>query len=104
VVLEALANSVPVVCTPVGELPAMLKDGVDALFVPAGDPAALGTTLAKAIEDRPLREWLAVNGRALYERQFSMRHFFCAIARIHRRHFGVAGQLPEPAAMQEQPR
>jgi glycosyltransferase involved in cell wall biosynthesis len=98
VVLEALANCVAVVCTPVGELPVILADKEEALFVPVGDRPALARALEQVLHDRALHARLARNGRALYERQFTLDHFFTSIARVHQRYFGVAGALPEAAA------
>jgi glycosyltransferase involved in cell wall biosynthesis len=92
VVLEALANALPVICTPVGELPGVLTDGENASFVPVGDVDALARRMASLLDDDAQRERLGRNGRALYERRFSMARFFESVARIHRRHFGVAAQ------------
>jgi glycosyltransferase involved in cell wall biosynthesis len=102
VVLEALAHGVAVVCTPVGELPSTLVDGVDALFVPRGDPAALAHALQELIDSPQVVEFLARNGRALYERQFSLESFCANIAEVHQRHFGVSGQAEEPTAIAQE--
>jgi len=98
VILEALANRLAVVCTPVGEIPSVLTDGVDALFVKPGDVPDLAAGLHKVLQQPTLRDALAHNGRALYERQFSLPRFFAGIARIHQRHFGIAAQAREGAA------
>lgn len=89
-ILEALAQGVPVVCTPVGEIPQALADGREAWFVPPGDPAALARGLARVLGDPALREALRAQGRALYLRAFSMPRFFAEVAAVHRRHFGIA--------------
>jgi glycosyltransferase involved in cell wall biosynthesis len=102
VVLEALAHGVAVVCTPVGELPATLVDGVDALFVPRSDPAALAHALQGLIDAPQTIETLARNGRALYEREFSLERFCANIAEVHQRHFGVSGQADEPAEIAQE--
>jgi glycosyltransferase involved in cell wall biosynthesis len=91
-ILEALANGVAVVCTPVGELPSVLCGGVNALFVTPGDVRSLAEGLQQVLRDPELQERLARNGRALYEQQFSMTRFFWGIARVHRRHFGLAAR------------
>jgi glycosyltransferase involved in cell wall biosynthesis len=96
VVLEALAQGLAVICTPVGELPGVLTDGENASFVPAGDVQALGRAIASLLGDDAWRERLGRNGRALYEQRFSMDRFFERVARVHRRHFGVAAQGEAP--------
>ena len=45
-----------------------------------------------------LRQALEHNGRALYERQFSLSQFFAGVARIHQRTFGIAGHPLERAS------
>jgi glycosyltransferase involved in cell wall biosynthesis len=103
VVLEALANGVAVVCTPVGEIPSVLHDGADACFVAPGDVDSLAATLETLLEQPALLEQLGRNGRALYEQQFSLPRFFANVARIHQRHFGIAGQPREAMPPQELP-
>jgi len=92
VILEALANGVAVVCTRVGEIPSLLTDRVDALYVEPGDVDGLAATLQQVLGDAQLRETLEHNGHALYQRQFSLPKFFARIARIHRRAFGIAAR------------
>jgi glycosyltransferase involved in cell wall biosynthesis len=101
VVLEALANGTAVICTPVGELPMVLDDGENACFVAAGKVDALAAALQKVLGDTQLLEALGRNGRTLYEQQFSLSRFFTSIARVHQRHFGIAGRLREIQAAQE---
>jgi len=102
VILEALANGVAVVCTPVGEIPSMLADGVNACFVQPGDAAGIAAGLQRVLHDPALRNTLEANGQALYEQQFSLNRFFSSIAKIHQRHFGMAGQLRnEPAPVKK---
>jgi glycosyltransferase involved in cell wall biosynthesis len=94
-VLEALAHGVAVVTTPVGEIPALLTHGTNALFVEVGDPASLAAGLQQALRQPGLRERLARNGRSLYEERFGLPDFFARVAGVHRRHFGVAAQMAE---------
>lgn len=89
-ILEALAQGVAVVCTPVGEIPQVLTDGREACFVTPGDALGLGRCLARVLTDAALRESLERNGRALWRERFDLAHFFDRIAAIHVRHFGVA--------------
>ncbi len=92
VILEALANGVAVVCAPVGEIASVLGDGVDACFVTPGDVDGIAIALHRVLHEPGLMETLGRNGRALYEKQFSLSHFFRSVARIHQRHFGVSAQ------------
>jgi len=92
VILEALANGVAVVCTRVGEIPSLLTDRVDALYVDPGDVDGLAAALQQVLGDAQLRETLEHNGHALYQRQFALPRFFAGIARVHRRAFGTAAR------------
>lgn len=93
VILEALANGVAVVCTPVGEIPAVLSDGVNACFVQPGDAAGIATGLQRVLNDPTFRQTLEHNGHKLYEEKFSINRFFVSVAKIHQRHFGTAAQV-----------
>ncbi len=92
VILEALACGVPVVCTPVGEIPHVLQDRVHARFVSPGDVTGLARTLAALLADGSQRAALSQQGRALYRQSFALPRFFDQIAALHLRHFGVAAQ------------
>lgn len=104
-ILEALAHGVAVVCTPVGEIPHVLADGHNACFVEPGNVDSVADGLARVLGDDGLRQTLEHNGRALFQQQFSVSHFFGQIAAVHRRHFGIAARLPgEPGAAARQER
>ncbi len=93
VILEALANEVAVVCSPVGEIPSVLTDGANAWFVQSGDVKGIASSLQQLLLQPDLKDSLAQNGRLLYEEKFSLPLFFKNIARIHQKYFGVAGEL-----------
>ncbi|MDB5744874.1 MAG: glycosyl transferase, group 1 [Polaromonas sp.] len=92
VILEALANGVAVVCSPVGEIPSVMTDDVNACFVAPGDVAGIAKGLQRVLQQPLLRLALERNGRALYEESFSLTRFFSSVAKIHQRHFGIAAQ------------
>ncbi|MDB5929085.1 MAG: glycosyl transferase, group 1 [Polaromonas sp.] len=98
VILEALANGVAVVCTPVGEIPSVLHDGATACFVQPGDVTGLAAGMQRVLDDPAFRQTLERNGRALYEQQFSLARFFGSVAAVHQRHFGTAGQPRKDSA------
>ena len=98
VILEALANGVAVVCTPVGEIPAVLSNGVTACFVQPGDVPGIAEGLQRVLNDPVFRQSLEKNGRRLYEEKFSLHRFFLSLARVHQRHFGIAGHVRSDSA------
>ena len=98
-ILEALANSVAVVCTPVGEIPTVLSDGVNACFVKPGDARGIAHALQRVLNAPLFRQNLEQNGRRLYEEKFSLARFFTSVARLHQSHFGKAGQLRKNSVM-----
>jgi glycosyltransferase involved in cell wall biosynthesis len=92
VILEALANGVAVVCSPVGEISTVLTDEVNAIFVQAGNVHELSAGLQRVLRDPLLRQSLEQNGRLLYEQKFSLQRFFIEVARVHFQHFGVSAR------------
>lgn len=95
-ILEAMANGVAVVCTPVGEIPHVLQHRHSACFVEPGDPASIARGLSQVITDGELRERLERTGQAMYQQQFSLVRFAGSIARIHERHFGLGAVPHQP--------
>jgi glycosyltransferase involved in cell wall biosynthesis len=83
VVLEALGSHVPVICSPVGAIPEVLRDGDTALLVPSGDRPALASAIRRLAADDALAAGLATRGAALYKREFTMRRFAENIGEIY---------------------
>jgi len=61
VVIEAMANGLPVVVTKVGSVPLVMDNGKTGIVVPIKDADALRDALRRLIEDRPLRLKMAAN-------------------------------------------
>ena len=104
VILEAMANGVAVVCTPVGEIPSVLADGANVRFIRPGDAQDIADKLTEVLTDTALRETLEREGRAMYEKSFSLARFFAGVAHLHQRHFGIAGHFSDAARSTEPPR
>jgi glycosyltransferase involved in cell wall biosynthesis len=66
-VLEAQASALPVVATAVGDVPAMVDDGVDGFVVPSRDATALTDALRGLLLDEGLRKTLGTAARARAE-------------------------------------
>jgi glycosyltransferase involved in cell wall biosynthesis len=61
--LDALLYGLPVVASRVGAIPELVDDGDNGLLVPAGDPQALATALARLAGDPELRRRMGIRGR-----------------------------------------
>jgi glycosyltransferase involved in cell wall biosynthesis len=70
VILEAMASGVPVVSTPVGSIPDVVKPDTTGFLFPVGDDAALAGHLERLFTDDALRDRLA-RGALEEVRQFS---------------------------------
>ena len=86
VILEALTAGVPIVCSPVGAIGEVLEDGKNALFVQPGNSQDLADALSKLGKEPALRERLASEGQALYEREFSLEVFAAGVLAIYRKY------------------
>jgi glycosyltransferase involved in cell wall biosynthesis len=63
-ILEALACGVPVVSTRVGGVPYIVRDGVEALLVDAGDSQAMADAILRVLRDEQLAGALSAAGAA----------------------------------------
>jgi glycosyltransferase involved in cell wall biosynthesis len=97
VILEAMANSLAVVCTPVGEIPQFIENGRQAIFVQPGDNVALASVILRVITDDLLREKLEGEGFQLYNQKFSMTNFVKNLNSLHIKAFGDGVKLPSEA-------
>lgn len=70
-VLEAMAWRVPVITTPVGGIPEVVRQNKEGLIVPPGDIHRLSQALRELLSDASLRERLGANGRARVQHVFS---------------------------------
>ena len=76
VILEAMANGVAVICTPVGEIPHFLVDEVNAIFVPPGDVDSISLAISRLQNDRVLRERLEQANLVCFDEFFSVEKFY----------------------------
>jgi glycosyltransferase involved in cell wall biosynthesis len=64
VLQESMATGTPVICTAVGGMPEVVRDGENGFVVPPNDPAALRAAIARLADDPDLRRRLGERGRA----------------------------------------
>lgn len=55
VIVEAMSQGLPVVSTPVGCAPTLIRDGETGVIIPPRDPEALARAIRSVLGDRPLR-------------------------------------------------
>ena len=70
--IEAMALRCPVVCTDVAGVRGILRDGDNAVLVPAAEPAGLADGLVRALCDDQLAEALRLRGLADFEERFTV--------------------------------
>jgi glycosyltransferase involved in cell wall biosynthesis len=83
VILEALAARLPVITTPVGSIPEVLKHKETAMIVPVNHEAALADAIAELAGDPSLYRRLSENGRALFLRQFAIQSYAAALHALY---------------------
>ncbi|HEX4192314.1 MAG TPA: glycosyltransferase family 4 protein [Stellaceae bacterium] len=84
-VIEALANEIAVVTTPVGALPEVLSDGETALLVEPGDAVALAVALQRLVADPALRTRIGTAGAEVYRKNFRIEDVAMSIRAIYDR-------------------
>jgi glycosyltransferase involved in cell wall biosynthesis len=84
VLLEAMAAGVPIVATAVGGVPEMVSDSESALLVPARDPEAMASAIARALSDEELSRRLTTNASSLITSRFSREKHVRSLVEIYR--------------------
>ena len=70
--LEAAASGLPIIATNVGGTPELLRNGLDAILVEAGNPDQLAEAITKLIDHPDMANSLAVSARQRIEELFSI--------------------------------
>lgn len=71
IISESLAVGTPVIATPVGGMPEVVRDGETGFLVPLGDAQALADRITQLIEDSELRSRMSESARQLASERFS---------------------------------
>lgn len=86
--LEAMSYALPVITTPVGGIPGVIRHGENGLLVEPGDVAGLTNALAALLADPAERARLGAATRLTVEQRFSQDAAIDRLAAVYRR-FGV---------------
>lgn len=71
-ILEALSCETPVIATPVGGIPEIIKDHETGILVPSGDAIHLAEAIDYLLENEGVRRKMAREGRKLVEEHYSL--------------------------------
>ncbi len=71
--LEAMAAGLPVIATPVGGVPEIIKDGEHCKMVPPEQPEKLAESIIKLLKNKRLRASMAKNNRATVEIKYDCK-------------------------------
>jgi len=87
VILEAMANGVAIICSPVGEIPHFLKDEINAIFVRPGDVSGINSAISRLQNDLSLRENMERKNLVDFEEHYSAEKFYQAIVKNYEHAF-----------------
>jgi glycosyltransferase involved in cell wall biosynthesis len=92
--LEAMASSLPVVCTDVGGNPEVVAAGETGLLVPPQQPAALAAALLALLRDPARARRLGAAGRHRVEVEFDVRRVVASYEALYRALLARRHDLP----------
>jgi len=88
--LQAAAAGLPIVAARAGGIPEVVRDRDNGLLVPPGDSQALGEAVLWLLDHPDEARALGARGRALVEREFSVRAMVAGNLRVYREVLGLA--------------
>ncbi|MBI4716474.1 MAG: glycosyltransferase [Planctomycetes bacterium] len=83
VIVEAMAQGVPVVATEVGAAREILTDGQTGRLVPPCDPAAMGAAIEALLDDNAVRRNLGATGQRVCRERFDIRQTVRAVEQVY---------------------
>ena len=83
VILEGMASRLPLIATPVGEVPTVIQDGRTGVMVPAEEPELLASAIIDLLRDNEKRARLGVAARRLIEEDFSAERMAADYLRMY---------------------
>lgn len=81
--LEAMAYGIPVVTTPVGGIPELVRDGENGFLIQPGDVASLAHSIGVLMRDSSLYERMSRNAREAVEREFGVKKIIQQLSLVY---------------------
>lgn len=81
--LEAMANSIPVVATRVGGIPEIVEDGKTGFLVPPDDPDSLSRAIYSLLDDPLKRREMGLVGAEVIKKKFTLRIMADAVGGLY---------------------
>jgi glycosyltransferase involved in cell wall biosynthesis len=82
-ILEAMASRLPLVATPVGDVPTVVLDNRTGVLVPTEDAESLASEVIKLLRDPARQERLGTAARKLIEEEFSAARMAADYLRVY---------------------
>jgi glycosyltransferase involved in cell wall biosynthesis len=89
-VLEAMAAGLPVITTPVGGLPEVIKDGYNGFLVPPGAVAVLAEKLALLAANPDLRETMGRRNLEIAQKELDVKPYVNRLVTLYESLAGLA--------------
>ncbi|MCW1311247.1 MAG: glycosyltransferase [Candidatus Parvarchaeota archaeon] len=84
VILEAMANGIPIIATNVGGIPEVIEDGVDGFLVKPEDPSALSERILLALNNPSITEQLKRNAFEKVKKEYSIEKYTERILNLYK--------------------
>lgn len=98
-VLEAMAWGIPVITTPVGGIPELIKSHINGILIPPGDLTALQEAIERLGKDAEIRRRMGLAGRNAVRLRFSRENTLPKLEALYAEHMsvpsGLAPQSPD---------
>lgn len=91
VLIEAMAKGIPVISTPMGAIPELVRDGETGLLIEPENPEALAAAIIRLLQDQDLAQRLAQAGRAQVVQEFDVSQTTSHLMHLFQE---VAGNTP----------